>query len=303
MTEQRAPQWRIGFDIGGTKISGVLLSPEGAVAAKARWPVPESYEAFLALIVAAVEQFDVQAGAVSSVGLGLAGLIDHQQGCLAMGRLTLLVGQPLVRDLSARLARPVRIANDADCFAVSEAADGAGAAYHHVFGAIIGTGAGGAQVIGKQLVTGANGVNGEWGHLPLPYYTPADGVLPTCHCGQRGCVEQFVSGPGLVRLHQHKHGIPLSSEEIAAQALAGETAALATCDHFYDQVARAFVILLLCFDPDVIVIGGGLKDLPGICAAVRAKIPQHCFVRDLKTVILPALHDSDSGVRGAAWLV
>jgi fructokinase len=211
----------------------------------------------------------------------------------------------VVHDLTIRLARSIKVANDADCFVVSEALDGAGAPFHHVFGAILGTGVGGGQVVGQKLVTGANGVNGEWGHLPLPYYQADDGGLQPCHCGRTGCMETLLSGGGLARLHQFKHGLaaPVTASEIAAFAEQGDVAALQTLDHYYHMLAKGLSMIVLCFDPDVIVIGGGLRDLPHLYTAVKSYIPLYCFVRDLKTAIVSARYDSDSGVRGAAWLM
>jgi fructokinase len=297
-------QFRIGFDIGGTKVAAALLGPDGALAAKERWPVPENYPDLLALLQAAVAQFDAQAGASASVGLGIAGVIDHRQGCMALCKLGWLTHQPIRQDLSHRLQRPVAMGNDADCFALSEAVDGAGAPYHHVFGAILGTGVGGGQIVGKRLVTGPNGVNGEWGHLPLPHYVPEDGPLVVCHCGRIGCIETLISGGGLVRLHRHLHpeAAAVAAHEIALLAGQGNAAALATLDHFAHLVARGLTMIVLTLDPDAIVIGGGLRDLPQFWPKVRERIPHYCFIKNLQTTILPARFDADSGVRGAAWL-
>lgn len=298
-------QHRIGFDIGGTKITGVLLAPDGRVLIKQRWAVPDDYAGLLALLCEAVAQFDSAAGSKASVGLGIAGIINHQRGVLTMCKLRWLEEQPVVHDLAIRLARPIKVANDADCFVVSEALDGAGASHHHVFGVILGTGVGGGQVVGQELVTGANGVNGEWGHVPLPYYQVDDGALQLCHCGKTGCIEMFLSGGGLARLHQFKHRLaaPVTAAAIAASAEKGDVAALRTLDHYYHLLAKGLSMIVLCFDPDVIVIGGGLRDLPQIYTIVKSYIPLYCFVRDLKTAIVPARYDSDSGVRGAAWLM
>lgn len=294
--------FRIGFDIGGTKIAAILLAPDGTALTKQRWPVASSYPAFLEQIISATQEFDRQAGAIARLGLGVAGVIDHRQGVVRRSKLEWLQEQNLVQDLTARLARPVRIANDADCFAVSEAVDGAGDGYDHVFGAIIGTGAGGAQVVGRKLVTGVNGTNGEWGHVPLPHYQASDGAFLPCHCGQTGCIETFVSGPGLARLYHFMHGSVLSAPEIAIQAAAGNGAALATLERFYHQIAKAMSLIVMCLDPEAIIIGGGLKDLPGLYPALHASIPRYCLIKELQTAILPAMHDDDSGVRGAAWL-
>lgn len=296
-------QFRIGFDIGGSKVTGIALAPDGSCAAKERWPVPCDYSGLLDLFASAVRQLMPSNGTAVGVGLGVAGVVDHAQGRMAVCKLPWLLKKPLISDAEVRLKLPVRLANDADCFAVSEAADGAGAAYHHVFGVILGTGVGGGQVVGRKLTTGANGTNGEWGHLPLPHYTPDDAPPYHCHCGQMNCMENILSGGGLVRLHERLHGQTVTAPEIAAAAMRGDSTALATLNRYYDLLARGLTTILLCVDPEVIVIGGGLKHLPGMCVAVAERIPRFCFIKALKTAILPAHHDDDSGVRGAAWLI
>lgn len=296
-------QFRIGFDIGGSKVAGIALAPDGTTAHKERWPVPADYAGLLDLLTTSVGQLTPAGGTVAGVGFGVAGVVDHAQGMMAVCKLPWLLQKPIVTDMQARLKLPVKMANDADCFAVSEAADGAGAAYHHVFGVILGTGAGGGQVVGKQLVTGANGTNGEWGHLPLPHYTPDDAPPYRCHCGQMNCMENILSGGGLARLHERLHGQVATAPEIAAAAMHGDKAALTTLDRYYDLLARGLTTILLCVDPQAIIIGGGLKHLPDLCATVAERIPRHCLIKTLKTAILPAQHDDDSGVRGAAWLI
>lgn len=296
-------QFRIGFDIGGSKVSGITLAPDGSTACKERWPVPVDYSGLLDLLTSSVSQLAPPGGKVAGVGLGVAGVVNHTQGMMAVCKLPWLLHKPLVGDLQARLKLPVKIANDADCFVVSEAADGAGANYHHVFGVILGTGAGGGQVVGKRLVTGANGTNGEWGHLPLPHYTSDDAPPYRCHCGQMNCMENILSGGGLARLHERLHGQTVTAPDIAAAARHGDSVALATLDRYYDLLARGLTTILLCVDPEVIVIGGGLKHLPGLCEAVAERIPKYCLVKTLRTAIVSARHDDDSGVRGAAWLI
>ena len=297
---------RIGFDIGGTKVAGVALSQDGAMLARERWPVPETYEALIALLQTAALQLAGQAGdKPDGVGLGIAGILDHRAGAVTLSKLRWLEHKPLLSDLAARLGCPVRMANDADCFVLSEAVDGAGAAYHHVFGVILGTGVGGAQIVGKKLVTGPNGVNGEWGHVPLPHYEPEDGPLHGCHCGRSGCIETLLSGNGLVRLHRFRNpeSPALAAHEISLLAGEGDVAALATLRHFYRLLAKGLSMIVMCFDPDAIVIGGGLRDLPRLYEEVAALIPEYCFIKQLRTALLPAQYDADSGVRGAAWLV
>lgn len=297
---------RIGFDIGGTKVAGAALAPDGTMLARERWPVPDTYEALLALLqTAALQLAGLAGGKIDGIGLGIAGILDHRAGTVTLSKLRWLEHKPLLHDLGAKLGCPVRMANDADCFVLSEAVDGAGAQHNHVFGAILGTGVGGAQIVGKKLVTGPNGVNGEWGHVPLPYYVPEDGPLHGCHCGRTGCIETLLSGNGLVRLHRFRNpeSPARAAHEIALLAGQGDHAALATLQHFYHLLAKGLSMIVMCFDPDAIIIGGGLRDLPRLYSEVPALIPNYCFVKELRTVLLPAQYDADSGVRGAAWLV
>ncbi|MEJ0062840.1 MAG: ROK family protein [Alphaproteobacteria bacterium] len=293
---------RIGLDIGGTKIAAILLAPDGSVAGKRHALMPGDYSLFLNEIKDIVEELDRAAGARCSVGVGFPGVVDHRQGVVGVCKVAYLTHRPVAADLAAALGRPVKIANDAECFVMSEAADGAGASYSHVFGVIMGTGAGGVQAVDRKLVLGPHGIGGGWGHVPLPFHAPEDGPVLQCFCGLKGCTEMFVSGPGLARLHRHCTGEELLPPLVVERAVAGDPAARATLDHFYELAAKGFSTILHLIDPDVIVIGGGLCTLPGLCEAIKARLPRYSYVKEIKTAILPALYGADSGVRGAAWL-
>jgi fructokinase len=294
---------RIGFDIGGTKIAGGLVLPNGQVEHARRWPVPNTYQTFLELLSAAVADYDEIAKTRCPVGLGLAGILDYAAGTLVVSKLPFLEHQPLKNDLQARCQRPVAMGNDADCFALVEAQFGAGKDHSHVFGAIIGTGAGGAQIFNGRLVTGPNGVNGEWGHWPLPHLPDRPNPPPRlCHCGIVGCIETLISGGGLSYLHQFLHGMERSAPDIAATAIAGDKQARETLACFYDYLAKSFGMIILGMDPDIIVIGGGLRTLPDLAAQITLRLPQVTFLKQVKTKIAISVFDNESSVRGAAGL-
>ncbi len=304
----------IGIDVGGTKIEAVLLDADGSLLWRHRVPSPaDRYEDMLAAIVGLVEAGrralqgqpeDIGHHAPASIGLGTPGSATPS-GLIKNANTTCLNGRPLQADLAARLGQPVRLANDANCLALSEAVDGAGAGAEVVFAAILGTGTGAGIAVRQRVLTGPNGVAGEWGHNPLPWREPQDAWID-CYCGQAGCIETLISGPGLALDHQRHGGSPWSAEAIAAQAALGEAACLATLARWQQRLARALAGVINLLDPDVIVLGGGLSKIASTYTAVPALWGQWVVSGGLKdpvrTRLLPALHGDASGVRGAAWL-
>jgi len=296
------PSLRIGIDLGGTKIEGLALDGAGVERARRRVATPrDDYQATVravADLVAALEQ----AVGPGSVGLGIPGTISPASGLVKNANSTWLIGKPLDRDLAAALARPVRLANDADCFALSEATDGAAAGARVVFGIIIGTGVGGGIVVDGRPVSGPNAIGGEWGHNPLPWPTEAEWPGPACYCGLSGCIETFLSGPGLAADHARVTGVALEGPEIAARAEVGDTACRATLARYAERLARATATVLNMLDPDVVVLGGGLSNLRALYDVVPTLWPRWVFSDSVATVLRPPKHGDSSGVRGAAWL-
>jgi fructokinase len=294
---------RIGIDLGGTKIEVVALEDDGGVLLRRRRPSPVgSYEATVAAVVGLVREVEAELGRTGSVGVGIPGAISPKTGLVKNANSVWLIGKPFDKDLERALARPVRLANDANCFAVSEATDGAAAGASLVFGVILGTGVGGGIVIAGRPVTGANAIAGEWGHNPLPW--PSDDERPgrRCYCGQYGCIETFLSGPGLMRDHEAVTGRSLSGEAIVAAAAAGDPEAETTLRRYEDRLARALAHVINIVDPDVIVLGGGLSSLERLYRSVPLLWTRHLFSDDARTLLVPPVHGDSSGVRGAAWL-
>ncbi|MDP6345200.1 MAG: ROK family protein, partial [Alphaproteobacteria bacterium] len=238
----------------------------------------------------------------ATVGVAIPGAISPASGLIKNANSTWLIGQPFDRDLAAAIGQPVRLANDANCFALSEATDGAAAGADCVFGVIIGTGTGGGIVIGGRLHQGANLIAGEWGHTPLPWPDDDERPGPPCYCGRRGCIETFLSGPGLAAAHQAATGEALNGEQIVRAAAAGEAGAEASLARYEGRLARALGAIISILDPDVIVLGGGLSNIPRLYRNVPALWLAHAFSDDVRTRLLPARHGDSSGVRGAAWL-
>jgi fructokinase len=301
---------RIGIDLGGTKIEGIALDGSAEVA-RARIDTPrDDYDATVAAIVdlvANLEQRRIPTGA--TLGIGIPGTISTSTGLVKNANSTWLIGRPLQRDLEARLGRPVRVANDANCFAVSEAADGAAAGAAVVFGVIAGTGVGGGIVVNGQLVTGADGIAGEWGHNPLPWPDDdADEAWPACYCGQRGCIETFLSGPGLTADHERATGVRMAPRDIVTAAEGGDAVADATLRRYERRMARALASVINVLDPDVIVLGGGMSNIDRLYTNVPRLWGEFVFAcgtslsEVVNTRLLRARHGATSGVRGAAWL-
>ncbi len=294
---------RIGIDIGGTKIELAALDDRGAVVLRERTPTPSgdydaTLDAIATLCTAAERRLDCHA----RVGIATPGALSLRDGRMKNANSTCLNGRPLKQDLERRLAREVRMANDANCFALSEAVDGAGKGASIVFGVILGTGVGGGIVAHGRILEGANAIAGEWGHNPLPLPGPEDHPLPSCYCGRRGCVETYLSGPGLSADHARAQGERLSTAEIAQRARAGDAASEAALVRYERRLARSLAGVINILDPDVIVLGGGLSNLARLYDAVPALWKDHVFSDDVRTRLVPPMHGDSSGVRGAAWL-
>jgi fructokinase len=293
---------RLGVDLGGTKIEGIVLAPGGAELARRRIATPRAYEPTLDAVVELVAALEADAGARATIGVGIPGTIVPETERVKNANSTWLNGRPLGRDLEARLDRPVRLMNDANCFALSEAADGAGAGADVVFGVILGTGVGGGIVVHERCVTGANRIAGEWGHNPLPWPEAAERPGPRCYCGQEGCIETFLSGPALARDHERSTGERRTTHDVVRLAGAGDAAAAATLARYHDRLARAIASVVNVLDPDVVVLGGGMSNLPDLADEVRARLGRHVFTDTVATRVVRNAHGDSSGVRGAAWL-
>lgn len=293
---------RIGVDVGGTKIEAIALDGSRELA-RMRLDTPrDDYPATVEAIGTLVAQLEAVAGRGGSVGIGIPGSLSPATGLVKNANALWLNGKPLLRDTERRLGREVRIANDANCFAVSEAADGAGAGAEVVFGVIVGTGTGAGIVVRGQLLTGPNLVAGEWGHNPLPWPEEGEHPGPPCYCGRRGCIETFLSGPGLAADHARHTGCELAPREIATTAAAGDTDAEATLTRYDGRMARALASVINALDPDVIVLGGGISNIARLSVNVPARWTQYVFSDAVTTRLAVARHGDSSGVRGAAWL-
>ena len=285
---------RLGLDIGGTKIEAQLLDGQGVSLLRRRIATPTTgYGDFLAAITDLVREIRSRHDSAFTIGIGLPGAIDPQTGRIKNANCLFLNGQDLKQDLTQALGQPVWLANDADCFALSEAVDGAGEAGRVVFGIILGTGCGGGLVVNRQLIVGPNAITGEWGHNPLPGYDPAlDGPTQPCYCGRSNCIERFVSGTGFAGRFVERHGRGLSPLGIIT----------AHYDHFIQALARSVASLINVLDPDVIVLGGGLSNIASLYRDLPAAVIPYLFSAQCLTPIVPARYGDSSGVRGAAWL-
>ena len=294
---------RLGIDLGGTKIEICALAADGRCLLRRRVPTPQGdYPATLRAIAALVADAEHELGRRGSVGIGIPGAESQRDGRIKNANSTCLIGQPLRHDLQALLGREIRLANDANCFALSEAVDGAGQGARCVFGVILGTGVGGGIVIDGQVLVGAHAIAGEWGHNPLPA-DAADPLPPLpCYCGRSGCVETWLSGPGLAADHRRVSGETLTASDIAGRAAAGDSACAATLERHGRRLGRALAGVINLLDPDVVVLGGGLSQLPGLSASLPEFCGRHVFSDDFHTRFRLPVHGDSSGVRGAAWL-
>ena len=298
-----SPTIKSGIDLGGSKIELIALDEAGCEILRRRVPTPQGdYRATLDAIQALVEAAEAGLGVKTSVGLGTPGAISKATGLLKNSNSTCLNGQPLLQDLEQRLGRPIRIANDADCFAMSEATDGAAAGAGVVFGVILGTGVGAGIIVHGRPLSGPNAIAGEWGHNPLPWPKDEERPGPACYCGRRGCIETFLSGPGLARAHQLATGRHLSAADIVDRAGQGDPECEQSMLVYEDRLARALAHVINLLDPDVIVLGGGLSNCRRLYANVPRLWGRYVFSDRVDTRLAPPKFGDSSGVRGAAWL-
>ncbi len=297
-----APPPHIGIDLGGTKTEIIALDPHGKTLLRERRPTPaHDYGAILDTIAALIENAERRLGARASVGIGTPGALSPASGLLRNSNTQCLNGKTLKQDLETHLERPVRLANDANCFALSEATDGAAAGASVVFGVIVGTGTGGGIVVDGRVLNGPNAIAGEWGHNPLPWPRAEELPGPACYCGRHGCIETWLSGPGLRRDHLASSGERLDPAQIAARA-PDKAASAATLSRYIDRMARALAQVINLLDPDVIVLGGGIGNIDALYREVPQRWGQWIFSDVVSTRLLRPLHGDSSGVRGAAWL-
>ena len=294
---------RIGIDLGGTKIEGVALDGNGVLAARRRVKTPQGdYDGTVRALVDLVRGLEEETGGKATVGLGMPGIISPATGLVKNANSVCLNGRPLDRDLETALGRPIRIENDANCFALSEASDGAAAGRDCVFGVILGTGTGGGVVVGGRILRGRNAVGGEWGHNPMPWPEPGEWPGESCYCGRAGCIETFLSGPGLARDYARATGHPTDPVEIVRRAGAGENEAAACLDRYVNRLARALATIINVIDPDVVVLGGGLSSIERLYRDVPEQWSRYVFSDHVTTELVPPKFGDASGVRGAAWL-
>jgi fructokinase len=300
---------RIGIDLGGTKIEGLALDPEGKELCRKRVATPRSsYTEIVDAVVELVRLLEEACGGRGSIGLGIPGIASPATGLVKNANTTLLIGHPLDRDLEQRLGRPVKLANDANCFALSEATDGAaspaelGIRQPTVFGVILGTGTGGGVVVRGQVLVGPDAIAGEWGHNPLPWLTPDEYPGPECWCGRRGCIETFLSGPALAKHHFERTGKGVDAAQIAELSVLGDAAARASMDAYVSRLARALASIINVLNPDAIVLGGGVSNIARLYEDVPRQWADYVFSDVVSTRLVRAKHGDSSGVRGAAWL-
>lgn len=293
---------RIGIDLGGTKIEGIVLGPDGAELLRERIATPRNYPETLTAVTSLVHRLETTIVRRATVGIGIPGVVVPETGLVKNANSTWLNGRPLAADLSVALARPVRTENDANCFALSEATDGAAAGARVVFGVIMGTGVGGGIVIDGRVHAGRNLIGGEWGHNGLPWATADEVPGPACYCGRRGCIESWISGPAIAADHARASGETRDTAAIMQAAAAGDVRAAATRTRWIDRAARGLATIINLLDPDVIVLGGGLSNVDGMVDDIVAELPRWVFTTDLATRVVRHRHGDSSGVRGAAWL-
>ncbi len=297
------PTIRIGVDLGGTKIEAIVLGKEGGVLDRRRIPTPrDDYEATVSAVVALVQGLERELGRTGRVGVGIPGTLSRATGLVKNANSTWLNGRPLDRDLAAALGRPVRLQNDANCFAVSAAPAGAAAGARVFLGVTLAPGVGGGFVIAGRPLDGLNAIAGEWGHNPLPWPQEDERPGPSCYCGLSGCIETFLSGPGLAAGYRRETGRDVSAQARAQRAAAGEPAAARHIERYVDRLSRGLAHIINILDPDVIVLGGGLSNLSILYEQVPERWHRHVFSDRVDTRLVPPRHGDSSGVRGAAWL-
>lgn len=296
-------QPRIGIDLGGTKIAGIVLGPDGGAVCRSRIDAPRGdYAETVMSVRALVAELEAKAEAEGSVGIGIPGSVSPATGLIQNANSTWLNGRPFKQDIESALSRPVRLANDANCFALSEAVDGAGRGAAAVFGVILGTGCGGGLVLNGTIIDGPRGIGGEWGHNPLPWPEPDETPGPQCWCGRAGCIETWVSGPGLSADHARRYGETLSAQDIARRAASGNETAVLSLRRHASRLARGLAAVVNVFDPDRVILGGGLSGMGHLYEQLPGLIAPYIFSDSRDVRVLPPAHGPDSGVRGAAWL-
>lgn len=296
-------QLHIGLDLGGTKTEVIALDSHGNQKFRKRVPTPSNdYLSIIKTIVELVICVEKELGKTGTVGVGTPGAISPASGLIKNSNTVCLIGKPIKLDLERALCRPIRLANDADCFTISEAIDGAGAFDKVVFGVIVGTGTGGGIVVNKELISGPNSISGEWGHNPLPWQNSSERPGYQCYCGKYGCIETFLSGPGLARDHEYMTGNRLTAVEIARLDEEGDKEVNATLIRYEDRFARSLAGVINILDPDIVVLGGGLSNLNRLYDSVPQLLHHYVFSDRVDTKIVRAVHGDSSGVRGAAWL-
>lgn len=294
---------RIGVDVGGTKIEVVALADSGDVLDRRRAPTPGGdYQGIIAAIAGLIDASEAAVGPARSVGLGTPGVISPSTGLMKNANSVVLNGNRFDVDLAAALGRPIRMANDADCLALSEASDGAGAGASPVFAVILGTGVGGGLVVDGRLVTGPSGIAGEWGHNELPYLVDEEVEPLSCYCGRRGCVETYLSGPGLEADHLRVEGVRATAADIATAMEAGDASATRTMVRYADRLARGLSTVMNIVDPETIVLGGGVSNIDWLYGRVPELWDAYVFTDSVETKLVKNVHGDSSGVRGAAWL-
>lgn len=300
MTEVK--KYKMGIDLGGTKLEGAVLDSSGTVLYRKRIPTPrDSYEELTHQISVLVNDAEKEIGFNTSVGIGIPGFPCKRSGEIKGANLSILNDKLFQNDISATLNRPVKIANDANCFTLSESIDGSAKNSHNVFGIIIGTGCGGGIVINKKIISGRNSCAGEWGHNPLPYSDEYEKNVP-CMCGKIGCTEQFLSGPGLSNDYKRHNGIDLSAKEIGLKFNSKDPKAAACLERYKIRLGRALSVVINFLDPDCIVFGGGVSNIDFIYKNLVEYIYPHAVKKELDTLLVKAKYGDSSGVRGAAWL-
>ena len=293
---------RIGVDLGGTKIEAIALDADGRERFRHRVATPRGdYAGTIEAVAGLVAQAESVVG-TATVGIGMPGVVSPATGLVKNANSTWLNGRPLSEDLAARLARPVRLANDANCFALSEATDGAAAGLPVVFGVILGTGVGGGLVVNGRVVTGANAIAGEWGHNALPWPEDNEWPGPDCYCGRTGCIETFLSGPGFARAHEIRSGARLDPAGIVSAGDSGDERARISIAQYERRLARGLASIINVFDPDAIVLGGGMSNIARLYERVPLLWTEFVFSDAVVTRLVRAVHGDSSGVRGAAWL-
>ena len=294
---------RIGIDLGGTKIEAIVLDTGGVELRRRRVSTPRGdYAATLVTIARLVAELEQECGSAESVGIGHPGATSRATGLMKNANSTWLNGQPFAQDIAAALGRTVHCANDADCFALSEATDGAAEGARLVFGVIVGTGTGGGIVHDGRLLSGVNAIAGEWGHNPMPWPTVAEWPGPRCYCGRTGCIETFLSGPGFIRDYVSSGGAPLPPAEIVELAGQGDPRASGCLERYCDRMARALASVINVVDPEIIVLGGGMSNVARLYDVVPELWGRHVFSDRVDTQLVPPRFGDSSGVRGAAWL-